>query len=277
MPTYAKFMKDFLTKKRRITYDEIVELEVGCSAIIQKSIPEKSRDPSSFTIPVTIGRLSVGKALLDLGASINLIPLSMIKRIGEFKIIPTRMALQLANKTIKHPHGIVEDILVKVDKFVFLVDFVVMDINEDSEVSLVLGNPFMKTAKVMIDVDNGKLTVRVQGDEVQFNVFEAMKHPKDKKECFRVNVLDEVIYDSRRFIQRKDGLEKTLTEAFEEISKVEANKNSGCLQQLNAFREIPYHQSLFEELKEEKPNETTKMELKALPPHLKYVFLVGDS
>ena len=92
-----------------------------------------------------------------------------------------------------------------------------------------------------------------------------------------MDVLDEVISDSRRFIQRKDRLEKTLTEAFEEMSEVKANENSECLQQLNAFREIPYHQSLFEELKEEKSNEATKMELEELPPHLKYVFLAADS
>ena len=81
----------------------------------------------------------------------------------------------------------------------------------------------------------------MQDDEVQFNVFEAMKHLKDKRECFRVDVLDEVISDSKRFIQRKYGLEKTLTEASKEMSEVEANENSECVQQLNAFREIPYH------------------------------------
>jgi len=171
------------------------------------------------------------------------------------------MALQLADRTIKHPYGIIEDVFVKVDKFLFPIDFVVMDMDEDNEVPLILSRPFMKTAKVMIDVDDGKLTIRVQGDEVQFNVFEAMKHPKDKGECFQMDVLNEVISDSRKYIQRKDGLEKTLTKDFEEMSEVEAKKNSKYLQQLNAFKEIPYHQSLFEEIKE-KLNEAT-MELKA--------------
>ena len=78
----------------------------------------------------------------------------------------------------------------------------------------------------MIDVDDGKLIVRVQGDEVQFNVFEVMKRPKDKGECFRMDILDEVIFYSRKYIKRKARLEKTLTEAFEEISEVEAKKNS---------------------------------------------------
>jgi len=221
---------------------------------------------------VTIGKLSVGRALLDLGASINLMPLSMIKHIGEIEIRHIRMVLQLADRTIKHAYGIIEDVLVKFDKFLFPVEFMVMDMDKENEVPLILGRPFMKNAKVMIDVDNGKLIIRVQGDEVQLYVFKAMKHPKDRGECFRMDVLDEVIFDSRKYIQRKDGLEKTLTEAFEEMSEVEGKKNSEYLQQLKAFREIPYNQSLFEEIKEEKPKEAT-IELKALPQHWKYVFL----
>jgi len=161
MLTYARFMKELLTKKRKIPDKEIVELEAGCSAIIQKSLPQKSRDPGSFTLPVTIGNLTVGRALLDLGASINLIPLSMLKKIGEVEVRPTRMTLQLADRSIKHPYGIVEDMIVKVDKFLFPVDFVVMDMEEDAKVPLILGRPFMKTAKIIIDADKGKLKVCV--------------------------------------------------------------------------------------------------------------------
>ncbi|XP_068500477.1 uncharacterized protein [Phaseolus vulgaris] len=157
MPTYARFMKELLTKKRRLKEQGIVELEAGCSAIIKKSLPQKSKDPGSFTLPVTIRNFTVAKALLDLGASINLMPLSMLKKIGDVEIFPTRMTLQLADRSIKYPHGIVEDLLVKVDKFYFPVDFVIMDIEEDVEVPLILGRPFLKTAKIMIDVDEGKL------------------------------------------------------------------------------------------------------------------------
>jgi len=81
MPTYAKFMKELLTKKRKFNDQEIVELEAGCNAIIQKSLPQKSRDPGSFTLLVTIGNLTVGNALLDLGASINFMHLSMLKKL----------------------------------------------------------------------------------------------------------------------------------------------------------------------------------------------------
>nr|KYP32909.1 hypothetical protein KK1_046294 [Cajanus cajan] len=124
-------------------------------------LPTKSKDPGSFTLPVTIRSLAIGKALLDLGASINLMPLSMLQRIGDLEVKPTRMTLQLANRSVKYPHGIVEDVLVKVDHFLFFADFVVMDIEEDIDVSLILGQPFMKTARVLIDVDYGKLKVRV--------------------------------------------------------------------------------------------------------------------
>ena len=83
----------------------------------------------------------------------------MLKKIGEVEVRPTRMTLQLVDRSIKHPYGIVEDMIVKVDKFLFPVDFVVMDIEEDAEVPLILGRSFMKTAKVIIDVDKGKLKV----------------------------------------------------------------------------------------------------------------------
>ena len=77
-----------------------MELEAGCSAIIQKSLPQKSKDPRSFTIPVTIGTLPVDKTLLDLGASINLMPLSMLRRIGDLEVKLTRMTLQLTNRSL---------------------------------------------------------------------------------------------------------------------------------------------------------------------------------
>jgi len=104
-----------LTKNRKFLEEERVELEAWCSAIIQKTIPQKSCDLGSFTPSISVRNLYVGKALLDLSASINLIPLSMLKKIGEIDVRPTRMTLQLANRFIKHPYGVVEDLLVKVD------------------------------------------------------------------------------------------------------------------------------------------------------------------
>jgi len=220
MPTYAHFLKEMLTKKRKFPKDERVELEAGCSAIIQKSIPQKSRDPGSFTLPISVGNLYIGNALLDLGASINLIPLSMLRKIGEIDVRPTRMTLQLADRSIKHPYGVVEDLLVKVDKFLFPVDFVVMDIEEDVDVPVILGRPFMKTAKVIIDVDKGKLKVCVENEEVSFNVFEAMKHPNDKRDCFRLDVIDEEYSRVQRSLGSSETLLQVITQPADELVEI---------------------------------------------------------
>jgi len=103
------------------------------SAVIQKILLPKHKDPGSVTIPCAIGEVSVGKALIDLGASINLMPLSMCWRLGELEIMPTRMTLQLADRSITRPYGVTEDVLVRVKHLTFPADFVVMDIKEDSK------------------------------------------------------------------------------------------------------------------------------------------------
>ena len=97
----------------------------------------------------------MGNGLIDLGSSINLIPLSIVKRLGNIEIKSTKMTLQLADKSTTSPYGVAQDMLVKVDKFFFPVDFIVIDMEEDDDAPLILGRPFMKTARMMIDVDNG--------------------------------------------------------------------------------------------------------------------------
>jgi len=143
MPAYAKFMKDILSMKKRINDEETIQLDANCSAIIQWRLPKKEQDPGRVTLPVATGTNNVGKAPVDLGSSINLMPLSVAKRVGELCIKRTRMTLQLADKSLAKPLGMAEDVLVKVDKFVFPADFVVMDIEEDEDVPLLLGRNFM--------------------------------------------------------------------------------------------------------------------------------------
>ncbi|XP_057426220.1 uncharacterized protein LOC130719619 [Lotus japonicus] len=128
MPTYAKFMKDILSRRRKLSEEsETKMLTEECSAILQKKLPPKLKDPGSFTISVDIEGLAVGRALCDLGASINLMPLTMFERLDIGEVTPTMISLQLADRSLKTPYGIVEDVLVRVDKFVFSVDFVVLD------------------------------------------------------------------------------------------------------------------------------------------------------
>ena len=142
MPLYAKFLKEILSKKRRFVEEGVVNLTATYSAVIKKNLPEKMKDPGSFTIPCTIGGFEIKKALCDSGASINLMPLSVARKLSLGELTPTTVTLQMADRTMAKPEGVIEDVLLKVGKFVFPVDFIILDIEEDSQVPLLLGRPF---------------------------------------------------------------------------------------------------------------------------------------
>ncbi|XP_057734326.1 uncharacterized protein LOC130949692 [Arachis stenosperma] len=152
MPLYAKFLKELMTKKRSWKNNETVILTEECSAIIQHKLPQKMKDPGSFQIPCIIGEITVEKALCDLRASINLMSVAMMRKIKIEEAKPTKMALQLADRSFKFPHGIVEDLLVKVGEFIFPADFVVLDMQEEAKTSIILGRPFLATTGAIIDV-----------------------------------------------------------------------------------------------------------------------------
>ena len=152
MPSYAKFMKGILSRKLKLRELETVALTEECSAVLQHKLPPKLKDPGSFTIPCTIRQLSFDKCLCDLGVSINLMPLSIFKQLGLLEPKPTNMSLQLADWSITYPRGIVEDVLVKVDKLIFPADFVILDFEEDKKIPIILGRPFLATGQTLIDV-----------------------------------------------------------------------------------------------------------------------------
>ena len=177
MPLYAKFLKEILSKKRKIAEEGIVNLTATCSAIIQQKLPAKMKDPDSFTIPCSIGKYEFKKVLCDSGASINLMPLSVVQRLSLGKLTPTAITLQMANRSMTQPEGILEYVLVKVGKFIFPVDFVVMQMEEDTQVPLLLGRPFLATGAALIDVQKGELTLRVEDEAVHFNINRILEHP----------------------------------------------------------------------------------------------------
>ena len=152
MPLYAKFLKDMLTKKNRYIHSDTIIVEGNCSAVIQRILPLKHKDPGSVIVPCSIGEVAVGKALIDLGTCINLMSLSMCRRLGELEIMPTRMTLQLVDRSITRPYGVIEDVLILVKQLVFPADFVVMDIEEDPQIPIILGRPFMSTANCIVDM-----------------------------------------------------------------------------------------------------------------------------
>eukprot|EP00257_Ricinus_communis_P019772 XP_015578857.1 uncharacterized protein LOC107261776 [Ricinus communis] len=155
---YAKFLKEILSNKRKLEHLGLVTLNEECSAILQNKLTVKRRDLGSFTIPCVIDELLISGALADLGASINLMPTSLFDRLSLSEPKPTRMSIQLADMTIKIPRGIVKEVLVKVDKFIFSVDFFVIDMEGESIVPLILGRPFLATSRTVIDGDEKDLS-----------------------------------------------------------------------------------------------------------------------
>ncbi|XP_070045378.1 uncharacterized protein [Nicotiana tomentosiformis] len=147
MPGYAKMMKDLMSRKFDFQDLSTVTLTQTCSAVVTRPIAEKLLDPWSFTIPCTIGSYAFAKALWDLGPSINLMPLAIYKRLGIGRERPTSMLLHLADRTVKRPLGILDDVLVQVGKFVFPIDFVILDCRVDEEIPIILGRPLLATGR----------------------------------------------------------------------------------------------------------------------------------
>ena len=141
------------------------------------------KDPGSFTIPCSIGKYEF-KALCDSGGSINLMPLSVVQRLSLGELTPTAITLQMAYRSMAQPEGVLEDLLVKVGKFIFPVDFVIMKMGEDTQVPLLLGRPFLATGAALIDVKKGELTLRVGNEAVHFNLNRSLEHPDvDAESC----------------------------------------------------------------------------------------------
>ncbi|XP_062100913.1 uncharacterized protein LOC133806843 [Humulus lupulus] len=256
MPSYVKFMKEILSKKRKMEDYETVALTEECSAILQRKLPQKLRDLGSFTIPCTIGKFACKHALCDLGASINLMPLSVFRRLGLGEASPTIVTLQLVDRSVKHPRRIIEDVLVKVDKFIFPADFIVLDMEEDENVPIILGRPCLAIGQALIDVQKGELTLRVQSEEVVFNVFKALKFANVNDSCFKVDMVEKVVAEINLM---EDSLQKSLT--IEDMDAELDSEVQECDLGQGPERPLPSVQ---------KPPE---LELKSLPAHLRYAFL----
>ncbi|GJU55751.1 DNA-directed DNA polymerase [Tanacetum coccineum] len=135
----------------------------------------KRRRPKEFHTTMSYRTLGNKNALADLGASINLMPHSLFRQLRISKLKPTRMSIQLADRSIKYPIGVCENLLVKVNKFIFPVDFVILEIDEDELVPIILRRPFLATTPAVIDVHKGKLSLRVKNKTVTFNIEKSMK------------------------------------------------------------------------------------------------------
>ncbi|XP_070011520.1 uncharacterized protein [Nicotiana sylvestris] len=153
----------------------------------------KLEDPGAFTIPCTIGSADFAKALCDRGASINLMPYAVFKTLGIRQPRSTSMRLQMEDRTMKRPLGIIVDVLVRVDKFILPADFVILDCEVDYEVPIILGRPFLATGKALVDVEAGVLTFQVGKEKVVFHVCKSMRQLNSNEVCSLVDLVMGVI------------------------------------------------------------------------------------
>ncbi|GAU40179.1 hypothetical protein TSUD_374870 [Trifolium subterraneum] len=244
MSLYSKFLKELLTTKRKPLDDDTVDMTEECS-------------------------------------SINLMSLAMMKKIPGAVAKPTRMQLSLADRSIVYPYGILHYVLVRVGEFIFPADFIILDMAEDREVeSLLLGRPFLATGRALIEVELGELMLRTDEEKIMFNVFEAMKRHDEEPDCYRVDVIEEVVEDVHMEEQPSPPLERVLVNSIEKVEDEFEEEIELCLRQLetNLVDSDPKVEEVLSDTKEEVVQEekVKAIELNELPSHPKYVFLGED-
>ncbi|KAL5580563.1 hypothetical protein UlMin_013005 [Ulmus minor] len=175
VPNYAKVIKDLCTLKRKHNVKKMAFLAEQASVVIDSKTPPKYKDPGCPTVACQIGNQACGQALLDLGASVNLMLYSVYLQLGLGEIKPTTVVLQLADRSVRKPRGIVEDVLVQIDKFYYPVDFLVLDtiaiVNTESKIPLILGRPFLATANALINCRNCLMILSFGNMTLEVNVF----------------------------------------------------------------------------------------------------------
>ncbi|XP_058745975.1 uncharacterized protein LOC131618833 [Vicia villosa] len=265
MPSYAKFLKEILSNKKKIEDNETVTLTAECTAIIQNKMPPKLKDPGSFSIPCNIGKFVIDKALCDLGASISLMPLSICEKLNMGDLRPTKMSVQLANRSVKYPVGVLENVPVRIGQFYIPTDFIIMDIKEDVNTPIILGRPFLATAGAIIDIKKGKLTFEVGEEKVEFILTQFLQAPAKEDTCYLVDVIDECV---REIGLSEESYSKVIKIPMPLIfeddnwrSKYRDDSLRGCLAL------TPNHMPC--------PKKPT-LDLKPLPKTLKYEFLDNE-
>ncbi|GJY96294.1 reverse transcriptase domain-containing protein [Tanacetum coccineum] len=192
MPKFASTFKSLLSNKEKLFELANTPLNENCLAMLLKKLPKKLRDPGKFIIPCDFSELDECLALANLGASINLMPLSVWKKISLPELTPTCMTLELANRSVTYPVGVAEDVFVKVGKFHFLADFVVVDYDVDPRVPLILGRPFLRTTRALIDVHDKELTLRFNDEAITFKIGHTLRYSYryDDESVNRIDVID---------------------------------------------------------------------------------------
>nr|GEV05517.1 reverse transcriptase domain-containing protein [Tanacetum cinerariifolium] len=296
MPKFASTIESLLTNKDKLFELSKVPLNENCSAMLLK----KLGDPGKLLIPCDFPGMDVCHVLVDLGASINLMPLSIWKKLSLPELTPTLMTLELADRSITRPKGVAKDVFIKVGKFHFLTDFVVVDFEADPRVSLILGRSFLRTGHALIDVYGEEITLRVNDESITFNLNQTMRYSLtyDDNSVNRVDIID---IACEEFVQDEPIVKSsspTLTPFGESdffLEEIEdfLNDDSIPTRIENSFYNLegdilflekllnedpfqlpPMNLKLAEETKAKSSiEEPPELKLKELPSHLKYAFL----
>ncbi|XP_027337199.1 uncharacterized protein LOC113850874 [Abrus precatorius] len=234
IPKYAKFLKDLCTHRRRLKVNEKVNMGRNVSALFEKqrsTMPEKCKDPGTFTIPCIIGNNRIENAMLDLRASINVMPFSIFTVLSLDPLQPISVVIHLANRSITNPAGVVEDVLVRVNDLIFLAEFYILDMQEGesmkSAAPIILGRQFLKTTRTKIDVHARTLTMEFGDSIVSFNILDAMKHPFEEHSVFQIDLFDDLI-DEQFFELLEEDFSLTFSKLIDTSICEYCNNSSMC-------------------------------------------------
>ncbi|CAN6579330.1 unnamed protein product [Malus baccata var. baccata] len=301
VPRYAKFLKELCTTRKTISNKEVVKVSENVSAVLQRKLPPKCKDPGSFTIPCIIGNTRFEKCMLDLGASINVMPYSIYASMSLGELKQDGVIIQLAGRFNAYPKEVLEDVLVQVNHLIFPADFYVLEMEDSSHVPslpILLGRPFMKTARTKIKVFMGTLTMEFDGDIIRFNLSETIKYPMEDHSCFAIDIVDSLAQvhldrmndDALEIALVHDigarnkcgGIHATHGMEFDHIAVPPCGE---VFEMVAALESLPSHSgksplSILDSVLVNKllPSivQPPTLELKPLPSHLKYVFLGED-
>ncbi|XP_040963884.1 uncharacterized protein [Gossypium hirsutum] len=287
IPRYAKFLKELCTSKRKLIGNERVNVGENVSAVLQKKVLPKYKDQCMFAISCEIGNVGINKAMCDLGASINVMPYPIYKLINAGPLKKTGVIIQLADKSVIYPEGLLKDVLVKINELVFPADFYIINMEDDNSTNssdIFLGRPFLSTASAKIDVQSGTLTMEFDGEIVKFNVYETMSHPNslsdissiDSIDCLTQNYSEYHDFDELETVLYR-SIDIDVLSSLEELAVIEdplreivkhLETQPSLTSRGNHLELLPFQDKMLPSILQ-----PPTLELKALPDHLKYVFL----
>ncbi|XP_021741171.1 uncharacterized protein LOC110707467 [Chenopodium quinoa] len=265
IPSYSKFLKDILTNKRNLN-DELITLPHQVSALVQHKKPKKEKDPRCFTLLVKVGNMEARGTVVDLGASVSLIPLSIAQKLN-IGMIPTRKTIKLADRSVKLPCGELEDVPIQVRYIYVPYDFVVMDMEEDVNTPLILGHEALKTLGAVIKCKNNIITCEVADEKIVFEFSKLLKTPMVEK-CYRVDFVNKELDRLGKVVMRpQDPIIAALT-CKEDFHSQEAKEFVMAIEE-SSKEEVEQQVEIELESKEEKLEESYSIDdIKGIRPSL---------